>query len=144
LVDREFLPDINIQSLVDAPSVAYIPPADLSTISVEVLAIVGAATTAVIKDSHIFYDHDVLAIVRRSKSRSSGLVSTIVWGWIGGKALIGEREERKLLELAKRYGTPLVRVEQRRESLELIHALGGQLAIRQVSLLAVASFVNYS
>lgn len=60
-------------------------------------------------------------MIHRSKSKSSGLVSTDIWGWFGKnmnsttnrsqnlREVNGnELERRKLEELAKRYGTSLV------------------------------------
>jgi hypothetical protein len=38
-------------------------------------------------------------------------VVTNVWAWIGKHATLGDKENKKLHELAKRYGTTLVRVE---------------------------------
>jgi hypothetical protein len=135
LVDRNTLPHVDVQGMLNPPSGAYIPPADLNTVSVEVLAIVSTAATSfpITKDSDIFYDNDVLAIVRRAKSRASGLVSTTVWGWQGRRAQLGGKEERRLAELAKRYGTSLIRVAQGAEPPEMVHALGGRLALRQGS-----------
>ncbi|KDQ57757.1 hypothetical protein JAAARDRAFT_130791, partial [Jaapia argillacea MUCL 33604] len=98
---------------------------------VDVMAIVGTSATTLNTDISVFYDTEVLAIVHRSKSNVSGLVATKVWGWLGKRCKCGEREERKLQELAKRYGTSLVRVEQYSETPELLHVLGGQLALRQ-------------
>lgn len=80
----------------------------------------------------VFYDTEVLAIVHRAKSRSSGLVQTKVWEWVGRKAEFGEKEREKSIELAKRYGTERVRVEQYAEAQELVHVLGGVLITRQV------------
>ena len=70
---------------------------------------VGALATPVNDGAHILYDSDVLAIIHRSKAKSSGLVSTKVWGWFGSRSQTGEKEERKLQELARRYNTSLVR-----------------------------------
>ncbi|OAX42531.1 hypothetical protein K503DRAFT_790098 [Rhizopogon vinicolor AM-OR11-026] len=83
------------------------------------------------RDTHVFYDTEVLAVVHRAKSRESGLVSTKVWCWHGKKCRFGEREENKAGELARRYGSALETVFQRREPPELVHVLGGKLAVRQ-------------
>lgn len=79
--------------------------AESTTISVDVMTITGTTASPISQTRMIFYDTEILAIVHRSKSRSSGLVSNVVWGWEGKRATLGEREQRKLQELAKRYGT---------------------------------------
>jgi len=60
--------------------------------------------------SNVFYDTEVLAIIQRAKVKSSGLVDTKVWGWTGKDARVGPKEEKALVDLAKRYGTKLVGV----------------------------------
>ena len=101
------LPKINAQALLRrAPRP---DKKDKQTISVEVLHISGNNATAVPDASaNIFYDNEVLAIIHRHKLKKSGLVDTTVWGWKGAKSELGEREERKLGELAKRYHTEIV------------------------------------
>ena len=88
------------------------PSADpgVTTVSVDVLSIVGSASSAISSDTSVFYDAEILAIVWRAKVKSSGLVETRVWGWIGKDARVGPKEEKALAELAKRYGTKLVGV----------------------------------
>ncbi|KAF8070560.1 hypothetical protein FPV67DRAFT_1027864 [Lyophyllum atratum] len=95
------------------------------------MAISGTTATTLAKDRTIFYDTEILAIIHRSKSQISGLVSTAIWGWEGKRAKLGEREQRKLQELAKRYGTSVNIVHQDSEPPQLVHVLGGVLAIRQ-------------
>ena len=115
------------------------------------MSIIGTTATALKDDTHIFYESEVLAIVHRYKTKSSGLVGTTVWGWRGKRSQLGEREDRKLKDLARHYGTSVVwpslsfrsvyvrslasqvSVPQHCEPLELVHVLGGQLAIRQAS-----------
>ena len=80
------------------------------TISVDVLSIVGLASNAIGDDTSVFYDTETLAIIQRAKVKSSGLVDTKVWGWMGKDAVVGPKEERALADLAKRYGTKLVGV----------------------------------
>ena len=107
----------------------------MRTVSVEVLCVEGNATSEVPKgpdNVFIFYDEETLAVVHRAKSRSSGLVATKVWCWRGKKAEAGETEDKKLEELAKRYGTALLKCDQCGEPRELLHVLGGSLIIRQV------------
>ena len=82
---------------------------DSKTMSVEVMSITGTTASTLPQDQAIFHDTEILAIVHRSKSSSTGLVSTVVWGWEGKRATLGEREQRKLQELGNRYGTSTVR-----------------------------------
>jgi hypothetical protein len=112
----------------------YQPNTDFTTISVDVLSVTGAAATGLKNDTDVFYDSEILAIVRRVKLKSSGLVETTLWGWQGRRSQIGEREQRKLKDMARHYGTMLSPVQQGCEPLELVHALGGRLATRQVRL----------
>ncbi|KAG6887503.1 hypothetical protein C0992_012024 [Termitomyces sp. T32_za158] len=79
-----------------------------TTISVEVMSITGTTASSLTRDQTIFYENELLAIVHRSKSQSSGLVSTSVWGWEGRRAVLGPREQRKLQEIAQRYDTSVV------------------------------------
>lgn len=102
------LPKINVSALFNTPRPSFSPDPDTQTISVDVLAVVGNTASPVSRDTHVFYDSEILAIIHRFKAQSSGLVSTHVWAWHGARCQIGEREERKLQELAKRYGTALV------------------------------------
>ncbi|KAF9263290.1 hypothetical protein L218DRAFT_973111 [Marasmius fiardii PR-910] len=97
------------------------------------MSIKGNTSTTLSQDADVFYDTEVLAIVHRSKSKSSGLVSTAVWGWFGKSSQAGEREQQKLEELAKRYGTTMISVHQYHEPMDLIQVLGNQLATRQGS-----------
>ncbi|KAI5828968.1 hypothetical protein K523DRAFT_243224 [Schizophyllum commune Tattone D] len=126
------LPKINAQALLQrAPRP---DKKDKQTISVEVLQISGNNATAVPDASaNIFYDNEVLAIIHRHKSKKSGLVDTTVWGWKGAKSELSEREERKLGELAKRYHTDIIWVNQFAEPSDLVDVLGGQLSTRQGS-----------
>lgn len=83
---------------------------DLRTVSVEVMSVVHTSAIPVQRDTSIFYDAEVLVIVHRAKSRESGLVATKVWCWKGKKCRFGGKEEKKVGELARRYGTSAVRV----------------------------------
>ena len=103
------MPAIDVAALLNSGSSPYSPDAGVQTISVDVMAVVGNTATAVSRDPHIFYDHDVLAVIHRAKVRSTGLVSTKVWGWRGRHSRVGEREEQKLQALSRQYGTKLVR-----------------------------------
>jgi hypothetical protein len=107
--DDKDLPDVDIDIIAESSKQIYAPDENILTISVEVMVIIGNSATTVKHDYDVFYDSEVLAIIHRSKAKSTGLVSTTVWGWQGKRSKVGEREERKLHELAKRYGTVLVR-----------------------------------
>jgi hypothetical protein len=117
-----------------SPPFVYQPSTDFTTISVDVMSVTGAAATSLKNDTDVFYDSEILAIVRRVKLKSSGLVETILWGWQGRRSQIGEREQRKLKDMARHYGTKLFQAQQGCEPLELVHTLGGRLATRQVRL----------
>ena len=96
------------------------------------MSVTGATAIGVKGDKGVFYDSEVLAIVHRFKTKSTGLVETSLWSWQGRRTQIGDREERKLRDMARHYGTKLRPVRQSCEPPELVHALGGRLAIRQV------------
>ncbi|KAL1741865.1 hypothetical protein HDZ31DRAFT_84556 [Schizophyllum fasciatum] len=131
-INDEPLPKINVRALLQRP--AKLDRQDKQTISVEVLHVSGNNATAVPDASaSIFHDTEVLAVIHRYKSRTSGLVDTAVWGWRGAKSELGAREERKLGELAKRYHTDIIWVKQFAEPSELVGVLGGQLSTRQGS-----------
>lgn len=83
---------------------------DTQTVSVEILALTGTTATPLTRSLDIFYETEILVVIHRTKSKSSGLASTSVWCWLGRKNMLGDREERKLQELAKRYGTTAVRI----------------------------------
>ncbi|KAJ6594023.1 hypothetical protein B0H19DRAFT_1093396 [Mycena capillaripes] len=126
----EPLPRVNV-----SPLLTYRPPglsADSQTIQVDVMAISGS-TAFPLGLSHLFYETEILAIIHRSKSNSTGLISSTVWSWQGKSSSMGSSEERKLAELAKRYGTVIVPIRQLSEPLELVQCLGGTLSIRQGS-----------
>ncbi|KAI6046009.1 hypothetical protein EDC04DRAFT_3015336 [Pisolithus marmoratus] len=84
-------------------------------------------------DTNVLYDTELLVIIHRVRAHHSGLATTKVWCWQGRKSRCGEREEGKVWNLARRYGTSPEYVHQQSEPPELIHALGGKLAIRQGS-----------
>ncbi|KAF9819179.1 hypothetical protein IEO21_02350 [Rhodonia placenta] len=127
----EPLPDVDVAALLKADRPVNALDADAQTISVDVMSVVGTTATEITSGSHIFYDMDVLAVIHRAKSRTTGLASTRVWAWCGKRSTVGEREERKLQEMARRYGTLLVMVHQYCEPEDLIALLGGQLITRQ-------------
>jgi hypothetical protein len=89
------------------------------------MSVTGATAIGVKGDKGVFYDSEVLAIVHRFKTKSTGLVETSLWSWQGRRSQIGDREERKLRDMARHYGTKLCPVRQSCEPPELVHALGG-------------------
>ncbi|KAG1816103.1 uncharacterized protein BJ212DRAFT_211869 [Suillus subaureus] len=128
---NETLPNVDVDALLKFVPPTFGPDPKIHTISVEILSINNGTAIPVLRDTHIFYDTEALVIVHRVKARDSGLVSTKVWCWHGKQCQFGEREEKKADELARRYGSTLETVFQRREPPELVHVLGGKLAIRQ-------------
>lgn len=126
----ELLPRVELDGFFFPPT-EYLPCLGTSGISVEVMSVTGATATGVKDDTGVFYDSEVLAIVYRFKTKATGLVETLLWSWQGWRSQIGEREERKLRDMARHYGTKLCPVRQSCEPPELVHALGGRLAIRQ-------------
>ncbi|KAF9024846.1 hypothetical protein BDZ89DRAFT_1162052 [Hymenopellis radicata] len=128
---EEPLPHPDVSLLATNPS-TYVSDPSIRTISVDVMSISGNAATAV-QESAVFYDSEIIVIIHRKKSTSSGLVSTTVWAWQGKNSRLDEGEKSKLTEIASRYGTSYIPVPQYAEPLELLSVLGGQLAIRQGS-----------
>jgi hypothetical protein len=104
----EPLPRIDIGAIANADAHRFMPNPCESTITVDVMHIAKSTATSISKDTHVFYDTEILAVIHRYKSKSSGLVSTKVWSWQGKRSRCGEKEDRKLQELAKRYGATLV------------------------------------
>lgn len=104
------VPKVDVRPLLEL--IPKPPPADpdVTTVSVDVLCIVGSTSNVISNDTSVFYDTETLAIIQRAKVRSSGLVDTRVWGWVGKDAKVGPKEEKALVDLAKRYGTKLVGV----------------------------------
>ncbi|KAI0062921.1 hypothetical protein BV25DRAFT_1939502 [Artomyces pyxidatus] len=128
--DDQPLPVINLDKAISVASDIFLPDPNILTISVDVMSVAGATATNLMKDTHIFYESEVLAIIHRFKTKSSGLVANKVWAWYGKSSQLGEREEKKLRDLARQYGTTLDTVHQYCEPPEFVHVLGGQLAIR--------------
>lgn len=128
--DDVLLPSVNIEPLIN-PSVLFSADLNSETISVDIMVVMGNTSIVVSQDPVVFYDTELLVIVHRSKSRITSLVSTTVWAWRGKRCTLGEKGNAKLQELAKRYGTSANIVQQHSEPLQLVHVLGGQLAIRQ-------------
>lgn len=101
----EPLPGVDIGALVAITTSEYVPDHDESTISVEVMVIAKSTVSSILNDTNVFYDTEVLTIIHRSKSKSSGLASTKLWSWQGKRSQLGAKEATKLQELATRYRT---------------------------------------
>lgn len=72
------------------------------------MSIVGNSASVIDQEPNVFYESEAIVIIHRFKTKSSGLVGTKVWSWVGTKATLGDREERKIQELARRYNTSRV------------------------------------
>lgn len=116
------LPHVDIATLFNKRDPLHVPDGgDIQRISVETMVIQGNTATTVSSGPNVFYDSEVLVIIHRSKARSNGLVSTKVWAWQGSKSQLGEREEKKLQDLSRRYNTPLVRPSTMSDHHTLVH-----------------------
>lgn len=103
------LPSVDISTMKNMANASFSPDTNEITISIDVLRIAGNSATALLSDEmDVFYDTEVLAIVHRFKSKSSGLVATRVWSWRGWESRLVDAGAQKLQELCKRYGTDLV------------------------------------
>lgn len=76
------------------------------------MSVTGATAIGVNGETGVFYDSEILAVVHRFKTKATGLVETSLWSWQGRRSQIGEREERKLRDMARHYGTKLCFVRQ--------------------------------
>ncbi|EJD42707.1 hypothetical protein AURDEDRAFT_114944 [Auricularia subglabra TFB-10046 SS5] len=128
--DDGLLPPFNLNS-IHASATTFTPDETVQTLSVEVFIISGSTSTPARKPQHVFYETETVAVVYRAKDQKSGLVNSKVWAWRGREANAGEREDQKLADLAKRFGTTLIECPQGTEPLELVHLLGGELITRQ-------------
>lgn len=104
------VPKIDVRALLKSIPDPTSPDPGVTTVSVDVLSILGSTSSTISSDISVFYDTEILAIIQRAKVKSSGLVDTSIWGWIGKDAMMGPKEEKALSDLAKRYGTKLVGV----------------------------------
>ncbi|KAH6913911.1 hypothetical protein BKA70DRAFT_1096251 [Coprinopsis sp. MPI-PUGE-AT-0042] len=125
------LPKVDVSIMFEPTSTSSFISPDARTISVDVVSMLGSSSTTITENMDIFYDSEVLAIVHRCKTPSSGLVDTFVWAWIGKRSQYGKEEEKKVYEMARRYGTTPVVVRQCSEPSHLVELLGGRLVIRQ-------------
>lgn len=125
------VPKVDVRLLLKSiPQPALADPGVI-TVSVDVVSIVGSTSIAISNNTSTFYDTEILAVIHRAKVKSSGLVDTKVWGWVGKDAEVGLKEEKALGDLAKRYGTKLVPVKQYHEPVDMVTVLRGTLITRQ-------------
>jgi hypothetical protein len=107
--DLDTLPAVDLREVSNLNIAPWKPSSNISIISTEIFIVSGVTTTEIKKDVSVLYDTEIIALVQRTKSKKDGLVATHVWGWTGKNAQLGDKESKKLHELAKRYGTQLVR-----------------------------------
>ncbi|KAG9123207.1 hypothetical protein FRC07_000108 [Ceratobasidium sp. 392] len=127
------IPPFNLQQVLNANPYTFAFPSSLKRISTDVFTLSNGQATLVPGNPCIVYESELVAIVQRVKNERNGLVQNKVWGWQGRKAEPGVKEEAKLGELAKQYGTSVVMCVQGEESEELADAVGGHWVTRQGS-----------
>lgn len=108
--DDTDLPTVEVAKILKSATGPPGPALDTQTISVDLVVLVGTTASPVVGPSNIFYEPEILVVVHRTKSKSSSLASTSVWCWLGRRSILGDREEKRLHELAKRYGTSAVSI----------------------------------
>ena len=103
------IPAFNLSRLLaSVPATPKLAPG--AAISTETFLINGSSSTAINENMNVFYDGEIMAIVHRGKSKTTGLVATTVWGWIGSNATLSGKETTKLQDMSSRFNTSLVRV----------------------------------
>ncbi|CEL60808.1 hypothetical protein RSOLAG1IB_04047 [Rhizoctonia solani AG-1 IB] len=127
------IPPFNLQQAISSNPYTFSFPTNLKRISTDVFNLSNGQATAVPSYPCLVYESELVAVVQRVRNETNGLVLNRVWGWYGKKAQVGPREEGKLAELAKQYGTSVIASFQGDESQELVDAVGGQWIIRQGS-----------
>ncbi|KAF8678401.1 gelsolin repeat protein [Rhizoctonia solani] len=127
------IPPFNLQQAISSNPYTFTFPSNLKRISIDVFSLSNGQAAVVPSYPCLVYESELVAIVQRVRNEASGLVLSKVWGWYGKKAQPGPREEGKLAELAKQYGTSVVPSFQGDESQELVDAVGGQWIVRQGS-----------
>ncbi|KAG8706161.1 hypothetical protein FRC08_001238 [Ceratobasidium sp. 394] len=127
------IPPFNLQQVLNANPYTFTFPSNLKRISTDVFTLSNGQATLVSGSPCIVYESELVAVVQRVKNERNGLMQSKVWGWQGKKAEPGAKEEAKLGELAKQYGTSVVMCVQGEESEELVDAVGGHWVTRQGS-----------
>ncbi|CAE6513557.1 unnamed protein product [Rhizoctonia solani] len=127
------IPPFNLQQVINTNPYNFTFPSNLKRISTDVFSLYNDRATLVTSNPCLVYDSELIAVVQRVRNETNGLVLSKVWGWCGRKAQPGGKEEGKLVELAKQYGTTVVPAFQGDESQELVDAVGGHWITRQGS-----------
>ncbi|KAG9094921.1 hypothetical protein FRC06_010332 [Ceratobasidium sp. 370] len=127
------IPPFNLQQVLNANPYIFAFPSNLRRISTDVFTLSNGQAALVSASPCIVYESELVAVVQRVKNERNGLVQNKVWGWQGKRAEPGAKEETKLGELAKQYGTTVVMCVQGEESEELVDAVGGHWVTRQGS-----------
>ncbi|KAG8690551.1 hypothetical protein FRC11_010803 [Ceratobasidium sp. 423] len=127
------IPPFNLQQAINTNPYNFTFPSNLKRISTDVFTLSNDRATLVSNNSCLVYDTELVAIVQRVRNETNGLVLSKVWGWCGRKAQPGGKEEGKLVDLAKQYGTSVIASFQGEESQELVDAVGGHWITRQGS-----------
>jgi hypothetical protein len=102
------IPPFNLQQAISSNPYTFSFPTNLKRISTDVFNLSNGQATAVPSYPCLVYESELVAVVQRVRNETNGLVLNRVWGWYGKKAQVGPREEGKLAELAKQYGTSVV------------------------------------
>lgn len=102
------IPPFSLQQVVSSNPYQFAFPSNLKRISTDLFSLLGGHATPVPNKICIVYESELIAVVQRVRNEGSGLVSNRVWGWHGRKAQPGPKDEAKLAELAKHYGTGVV------------------------------------
>ncbi|CAE6402398.1 unnamed protein product [Rhizoctonia solani] len=129
------IPPFNLQQVISSNPYNFTFPPNFKRISTDAFILSGDRATLVSSNPCLVYDSEMVAVVQRVRNESNGLVLSKVWGWCGKKAQPGGKEEGKLVELAKQYGTNVIPAFQGDESQELVDAVGGHWITRQASIL---------
>ncbi|CAE7094479.1 unnamed protein product [Rhizoctonia solani] len=125
------IPPFNLQQAINANPYNFTFPSNLKRISTDMFSLSNDRATLVTSNPCLVYDSELVAIIQRVRNETNGLVLSKVWGWCGRKAQPGGKEEGKLVELAKQYGTTVIPAFQGDESQELVDAVGGHWITRQ-------------
>lgn len=102
------IPPFNLQQVLNSNPYTFTFPSNFKRISTDVFTISDGQASAVPAIPCVVYEEELVAVVQRLKNKSNGLVSNKVWGWRGRKAEPGAKDDGKLVELGKQYGTNVV------------------------------------
>lgn len=102
------IPPFNLQQVINLNPYNFKFPSGLKRISIDVFTVSGGQAMVVPNSPCLVYESELIAVVQRVRNEGNGLISNKVWGWYGRKAQLGAKDETKLAELAKQYGTSVV------------------------------------